>query len=123
LALKVDAGDRNSTVATDGGSVQTSTLNLLHHQRMAKSSRRRTGHRPTTGWDWPALAAQARSAPSSATASRRATRSAGMNGASVGTLATNGQSGALAAAPSSPASTPASGPAKPAMLSATTGRP
>src|SRR5215469_11130522 len=127
LALKNGStgSSENGTTASRNRAVQTSTLRTPSSTRAPRSaSRSRTGQSTITGWAWPPEAAQARSAPSAVMACAiRDTRSAGRNGASVGTLTISGQSARFAAVQSSPASTPASGPAKSGTLSATTGSP
>src|SRR5262249_29990297 len=91
---------------------------------LRRSCRSATGHKPTTGCRQSPERAQASGRPvAPRAADNRATRSPGRKGQSPGTLTTSAIAGACAAAQSSPARIPASGPAKPATLSGTTGRP
>src|SRR5262249_47677638 len=114
-----------SPMAMPWRAVQLSILCMFSStSALRRSSRSATGHTPTTGCRQPPERAQASGTSAACRAAdKRATRSAGRNGQSPGTLATSGIAGACVAAQSSPARMPASGPAKPSTVSGITGKP
>src|SRR5262245_7558766 len=113
-----------STPTVPCRSVHASTLRTPWRSCSSRSAASATGHRPITGCRVPLERASAILRPPPATArSRLATKSLGRRGASPAAVTIKGRSGAWASDQRMPASTPPSGPTKPAMGSATTGKP
>src|SRR5690606_32271597 len=127
LTLKKGNSPSNTAFAQPIGSVQTITLRCPSASAARRSSRSDTDQRPKVGWrerprSGSGVIAMAIGFPSrSMTSWRSATSVSGKKGVSPAADARS--SYPCAAAQSMPARMPASGPANPAMLSGTTGRP